>query len=183
VLANMLAVFVIPVSLSLLLDLAGNPASVVIEKWRIMGKLGGYVLLPLAGGVMLRRSGIRRVQRYAPTMQVLNQLLVLGIVWMGLSRSRSAILSGGDSLIAIALVAFVFHALLLASAALLARVFRLERGRRESLLFIGTQKTLPLSLILQVSLFPSFGLALVFCVVHHILHLMMDGYLVGRLRR
>jgi sodium/bile acid cotransporter 7 len=102
---------------------------------------------------------------------------------MGLSQSLPAILSGGASMVVIVPVAFAFHALLLASAAFLARVFQLGRGRRESLLFIGTQKTLPLSIILQVSLFPSFGLALVFCVVHHILHLVMDGYLVGRLRK
>jgi len=47
---------------------------------------------------------------------------------------------------------------------------------------MGGQKTLVLSVILQVSLFPQYGLALVVCVVHHILHLVMDGYLVGRLR-
>jgi hypothetical protein len=44
------------------------------------------------------------------------------------------------------------------------------------------QKTLPLSVILQVSLFPQYGLALVVCVVHHFVHLLMDGYLVGKLR-
>jgi len=182
VLANILAVFVIPVSLSLLLALVGNPASVVIDIWRIMFKLGGYVLLPLAGGVMLRRLGEGRVHRYQPILQLLNQLLVLGVVWMGLSQTRHAIISSGHSLLVIAAVAMLFHALLLAAATLLARVFRIGRGRRESLLFIGAQKTLPLSIILQVSLFPAFGQALVFCVVHHILHLMMDGYLVGRLR-
>ena len=183
VLANILAVFVIPVSLSLLLALVGDATSVVIDKWRIVFKLGGYVLLPLAAGMLFRRMAGDRVQRRQAMLQVLNQLLVLGIVWMGLSQTRQAIISGGSSLAVIVAVAFLFHAILLAAAALLARTFRLGRGRRESLLFIGTQKTLPLSIILQVSLFPSLGLALVFCVVHHVLHLIMDGYLVGRLRR
>ncbi|MBW2597910.1 MAG: bile acid:sodium symporter [Deltaproteobacteria bacterium] len=48
---------------------------------------------------------------------------------------------------------------------------------------MGSQKTLPLSVILQVSLFPQYGLALVVCVLHHLVHLLMDGYLVGRLRK
>jgi len=52
----------------------------------------------------------------------------------------------------------------------------------ESVIFMGGQKTLVLSVILQVSLFPQYGLALVVCVMHHIVHLVMDGYLVGRLR-
>jgi len=39
-----------------------------------------------------------------------------------------------------------------------------------------------LSIILQVSLFPQYGLALVVCVLHHMIHLLMEGYLVGRLK-
>jgi sodium/bile acid cotransporter 7 len=64
----------------------------------------------------------------------------------------------------------------------MARIFRIGKGRRESLIFMGAQKTLPLSIILQVALFPQYGQALVFCVVHHIVHLMMDGYLVAKLK-
>lgn len=183
VLANILAVFTIPLTLSLLLALVDSQTSIVIDKWSIMFKLGGFVLLPLGGGMILGRLVGFRLQRLRPAMQLLNQLLVLGIIWMGLSQTRDAILAGGGSLAVITVLAIVFHALLLAAAALSAVVFKLGRGRRESLFFIGAQKTLPLSIILQVSLFPAFGQALVFCVVHHIVHLMMDGYLVGRLRR
>ena len=39
-----------------------------------------------------------------------------------------------------------------------------------------------LSIILQVSLFPQYGLALVVCVLHHMIHFLMDGYLVGKLK-
>jgi sodium/bile acid cotransporter 7 len=47
---------------------------------------------------------------------------------------------------------------------------------------MGGQKTLPLSVILQVTLFPEYGLALAVCVVHHILHLITDAYLVEKLK-
>jgi hypothetical protein len=36
--------------------------------------------------------------------------------------------------------------------------------------------------MLQVTLFPQYGVALAFCVLHHFIHLMMDSYLVGRFR-
>ena len=182
VLANALAVFTIPAALSLLLVLIGSQASVVIDKWSIVLKLGSYVMLPLAGGTVLRRFGGLALHRLLPKIQLINQFLVLGIIWMGLSQSREAIVTSGLSLVVIILLAFVFHATLLALAAIAARILKIGRGRRESLFFIGTQKTLPLSIILQVSLFPSFGLALVYCVVHHIVHLLMDGYLVGKMR-
>ena len=55
-------------------------------------------------------------------------------------------------------------------------------GRRESVVFMGSEKTLPLSVILQVALFPDYGLALAVCVLHHLLHLVMDAYLVERLK-
>jgi len=72
--------------------------------------------------------------------------------------------------------------MLLAAAGIFAGVLKLGKGRRESVIFMGGQKTLPLSIILQVSLFPQYGLALVVCVLHHLIHLLMDGYLVGKLK-
>ena len=72
---------------------------------------------------------------------------------------------------------------MVAAAGISIRMFGLGRGRMESVLFMGGQKTLTLSIILQVSLFPEYGLALGFCVLHHIIHLMMDSWLVGKLQK
>ena len=47
---------------------------------------------------------------------------------------------------------------------------------------MGGQKTLPLSVILRISLFPDYSITLLVSVVHHIVHLMVDGYLVERLK-
>ena len=49
------------------------------------------------------------------------------------------------------------------------------------MLFAGSQKNLTLSIVFQVSLFPELHLVLVICVVHHVIHPLIDGYLVGRL--
>jgi sodium/bile acid cotransporter 7 len=183
ILANTLAVFLIPVSLSLLLLVIGGETSVIIDKTGIMFKLGGFVLLPLASGLLIKHSVNTLSRRAARFLPIFNQCLILITIWMGLSQTRQAInISGGDMIGLIILLAIFFHALLLAAAGGLSWGFGLGRGRRESVIFMGAQKTLPLSIILQVALFPQFGLALVFCVVHHIVHLLMDSYLVGRLR-
>jgi sodium/bile acid cotransporter 7 len=102
---------------------------------------------------------------------------------MAMSSARDVIIGTGGSVGIILLLVFCFHGILLGSAGLSSKLFRLGRGRRESVIFMGSQKTLPLSVILQVSLFPQYGLALVVCVMHHLVHLLMDGYLVGRLRK
>lgn len=44
---------------------------------------------------------------------------------------------------------------------------------------MGGQKTLVLSVVLQLSLFPEYAIALVVCVIHHIVHLILDAFLVG----
>jgi sodium/bile acid cotransporter 7 len=182
ILANGFAVFTIPLVLSLLLHLVGGSTAIVIDKLAIMIKLGFYVLLPLCLGLAIKIFTESFTNRFVHGLQLLNQFLVLAIVWMAMSQARDAIVSGGASVGIILLLVFSFHAILLASAAIFIGCLRLGKGRRESVIFMGGQKTLPLSIILQVSLFPQYGLALVVCVLHHMIHLLMDGYLVGRLK-
>jgi len=179
VLANSLSIVTIPFSLSLLLQTVD---SVPIDKVRMMIQMALLVLLPLLLGLFLRpKKGalLSSLQRGIP---VLNQCLILAIVWMGVSDARATVLSGGAQVFVILVLSFVFHAVLLVAGFLAIRLFRIPRGRLESILFMGGQKTLPLSVLFQVKLFPQFGLALAFCVFHHFIHLMMDGYLVGKLK-
>jgi sodium/bile acid cotransporter 7 len=183
ILANGLAVFTIPVALSLLLNLVGGNAVVSIDKAAIVMKLGCYVLLPLFTGLMIKFYTKSLINRFVMKLQVLNQCLVLGIVWMAMSSARGAIIDTRGSVGIIFLLVFGFHGILLSSSGLFSKILKLGRGRKESVIFMGSQKTLPLSVILQVSLFPQYGMALVVCVLHHLVHLLMDGYLVGRLRK
>ena len=183
ILANGLAVFTIPVVLSWLLNLIGGTAVVSIDKLAIVVKLGCYVLLPLCIGLTIKFFKKSFIDRFVQKLQVVNQCFVLGIVWMAMSSARDAIICTGGSVGIIFLLVFGFHGILLSSAGLFSKLLKLGRGRRESVIFMGSQKTLPLSVILQVSLFPQYGLALVVCVLHHLVHLLTDGYLVGRLRK
>ncbi len=182
VLANGFAVFTVPITLSLLLTLVGGPTVVTIDKLEIMIKILLFVLSPLCLGLLIKFYAKSFIDRIDSKLQILNQILVLGIVWMALSQAKQTIMNSGEMIGIVILSSLIFHGILLVSAFLFTRLFKLGQGRRESIIFMGGQKTLVLSVILQVSLFPQYGLALVVCVVHHILHLVMDGYLVGRLR-
>ena len=180
VVANSLSIVTIPFSLALLLQ---TVESVPIDKARMMIQMALLVLLPLMLGLFLRpKKGafLTSLQRGIP---VLTQCLILSIVWMGLSEAKDTVMSGGAQVLIILVLSFFFHAVILAAVFLSIRLFHIPRGRLESILFMGGQKTLPLAVLLQVKLFPQYGLALAFCVFHHFIHLMMDGYLVGRLNR
>ena len=182
ILANGLSVFTIPITLSLLLDSLGGSIVVSIDKQAIMIKLGFLVLLPLGLGLIIKFNVRSFIDRFARRLQTVNQVLVLMIVWMAMSQARDAIISSGAVVGTVFALVFIFHGGLLAVAGLFVVFFRMDSGRRESVIFMGCQKTLPLSVILQVSLFPQYGVALVVCVVHHMVHLLMDGYLVGKLK-
>jgi sodium/bile acid cotransporter 7 len=180
--ANALSVFTIPVTLSLLLKMIGTAAHVSIDKTGIMIKLGLLVIVPLCAGLLIKFYAGSRLSRVEPKLQIINQCFILAIVWMAMSQTREAIITGKETMGLIVLIAFLFHLMLLAAAWGAVRCFDMGPGRRESILFMGGQKTLTLSIILQVSLFPQYGLALAVCVLHHIIHLMMDGYLVEKLK-
>jgi sodium/bile acid cotransporter 7 len=182
VLANMLAVVTIPVTLELLLASAGKETAVVIDKAAVMAKIGLFVVLPLVCGLAVRRAFHSLLTRTGGAIPILNQLLILCIVWMGIAQSRPVLLHAHAALIPVVLVVCGFHLALLLAAWLVLKLFHLPVGRRESVLFMGVQKTLPLSVILQVTLFPEYGLALLVCVAHHFASLMIDGFLVGRLQ-
>ncbi len=182
VLANGLAVFTIPLILSSLLNLVGGTAIVFIDKLAIIIKLLFLVLLPLCVGLTVKFYTKSFIERFIPKLSRANECLILVMVWMGMSQARDAILGSVELFGIVFLLVFGFHGMLLATAGLFTVLFKLGKGKRESVIFMGGQKTLPLSVILQVSLFPQYGIALVVCVMHHMVHLIMDGYLVGKLK-
>ncbi|MBU0995052.1 MAG: bile acid:sodium symporter [Proteobacteria bacterium] len=181
--ANILSVFTIPVILAFLLSLYKDAVSVNIDKLAIMIKIGLLVVLPLIAGLGVKKWVNKLIETAGNFIQQLNQLFVIAIVWMSLSQTKPVILGNMDMVPRVFLAVLVFHVMLLLSAFLLTRLFKIPSGRRESVIFMGSQKTLPLSVIIQVTLFPQYGMALIVCVLHHIVHLFIDSYLVGKLKR
>lgn len=184
--SNGLAVFSIPMMLSLLLARMTGSLNITIDRTALMLQLGALVFIPLMLGLAARnrvagRLSAESFKRLENGLQKFNQVLVLMIVWMAIAESRDAVLQSGTVLGIIVLLVVVFHLLLLLVAGAAVWIFKLRRGRRESVIFMGCQKTLPLSILLQVALFPQYGQALAVCVLHHFLHLLIDGYLVEKL--
>jgi sodium/bile acid cotransporter 7 len=182
IIANSAAAFTIPYTLTFLLQVIGESASITIDKTAMMLKIFLLVVLPLAGGLLLKFSWKALYERIRSKLNIINQTLIIFIVWIALSQTRDILLNSGITVGLIIVLVFVYHGVLLICGWGLIRACRREKGNRESILFMGGQKTLSLSIILQVSLFPQYGIALLVCVIHHIVHLVIDGYLVERLK-
>ncbi len=181
--ANALSVFTIPYFLTALLVCIGHSTAVNIDKAAIMLKIGLLVVLPLAAGMLAKHRFSALYRRFAGKISPINQSMILLIVWIAMSQTRGILISSGFTAALIIGLSCVYHGLLLLGAWGLIRFSGRGRGKMESILFIGGQKTLPLSVILQMSLFPQHGVALLVCVLHQVIHLMMDGYLVERLKK
>lgn len=181
ILANLLCMFTIPFTLPLLLGLTDISTQVDFDRTGVMIKIGLYVLVPLCMGLAVKARAFSRLAAAAGRFQLINQCLILCIVWMGVSQARPVLSGNLGGMVSMAGVVAIFHCLLLGCAYLMVRVFSVSRGRMEAVLFMGSQKTLPLSIILQVTLFGQFAMALMVCVLHHLVSLLIDGFLVGRL--
>lgn len=177
--ANILSVFTIPVTLSILVASFEGTISGVIDKQAIMLKIGCLVILPLIIGLSGRKFVTGVNVNLESFLQYTNQFLILGIVWISVSSTKTVIMNNMSMVPVVVVLVAAFHVCLLSSVYGLTRIFKIGKTKRESVIFMGGQKTLPLSVILQVTLFPEYGLALVVCVLHHIVHLVIDGYLVG----
>jgi sodium/bile acid cotransporter 7 len=182
IVANSMSIVTIPLSLAGLIDLGGGAAAVSIDRGRMIIQMGLLVLAPLLAGLFLRPRSKPLPLLLSKGIPIFNQSLILCIVWMGISEAKATVLHSGEEIILVVFLAFLFHAFLLLAGFCLVGVLHRGPGKRESLIFMGGQKTLPLSVMLQVTLFPQYGVALAFCVLHHFIHLMMDSYLVGMFR-
>lgn len=182
ILANSLAVLTIPLTLGIILSFTGNTRVIEIDQLPIMIKIAQLVLLPLILGILTRNAANAHVQPVLPYTSFCNQIGILSVVWMGSCQGRDAIVASLGSVLPVIAITFLFHLILVIIGLMATKITGIEKGRRESVILMGGQKTLPLSIILQVSLFPEYGLALVVCVLHHITHLAMDAFLVQYLK-
>lgn len=182
ILANVLCMFTIPATLPLLLNMIGIAAGdIVFDRLAVMTKIALYVLVPLCLGLGIKYRAWEVLSSAAPRFQIINQFLILCIVWMGVSQAKQVLYGNWAAMFSITGMTLLFHLGMLACAFSAVYIFSLRRGRMEQVVFMGSQKTLPLSIILQVTLFPQYGHALMVCVLHHLVSLLIDGFLVGRL--
>ncbi len=181
IVSNFIGIFSIPVILPWLLSFLGHEKELVIDQGGILLKLVIIVLIPLAIGMFAKATLFKKRVLPDVKMQIVNQWMIVGIVFISLAGSKKTLLENGEAFFYILVLATVFHSILLGASFFLVKLFKLAKGRYESVVFMGSQKTLALSAMIQVTYFSEFGTALLVCVVHHIIHLMMDGYLCTRM--
>ncbi len=178
ILLNLAGIFTIPFVLGLTLELS---AEVAVSPWPLLLRLLTVVLLPFALGALLRRV----IGRTAPGwVRYVPSACIIVTVWMSMSASSATLLelTAGAFVLIVAGAALV-HGALLALCAAVGRGMALARGERIALLFVVSQKTLPVAIGVLTALNVPIAGALVVCIVFHFLQLMVDALIAARLRR
>jgi solute carrier family 10 (sodium/bile acid cotransporter), member 7 len=173
---SLLGVFTLPLTLGWVL----RADSLDLNRWAIFQKILLLVLLPMLVGMGLRV--LFRARRIS-WLSYIPSCCVILIVWMAVSGSREAILSIPPRMIVdFVLVVVFFHPTLLVLAWLASRLLRLNPKDRTALIFVASEKTLPIAvsvLAMLVTVNPLwqnlFGLATVTCVVLHFFQVMTDS--------
>lgn len=179
IISSFAAAFTIPFSLGFVFDNV-NLSLDLFDPVKLMIKIGCKVLIPLAVGYFI---GIifKQIRKFSNYIQTASQFLILSMVWMSSAAAGESFFSNTFYLLIVLICVSIFHILLLICSFFCVFLFKLEKGRKEAVIFMGSQKTLPLSLIVQVSIFPGFGLALAVCVLHHVVQLIFDSFIQAKL--
>ena len=180
--SNAIAVFSIPIVLSWLLSSFFESQNININQMAIMIRLCLLVLLPLIIGLYAKNFFFNFEKDTKVKMQVINQILIIVIVFMAASGAADMFGDNFEQLFLIALITIIFHIILLSVTFLGSKISKIGQGRYESVVFMGSQKTLALAVIIQLTYFSEYSMALLVCVVHHFSHLMIDGYLCVKIK-
>ena len=149
----------------------------------MIGRLVLVVLLPV--GVAQGVRQIKRVSRFAlqhrTLLSVIPQILILNMVFVGVVGGVLQMNRRGEQLafmefLILAVVAAGVHGLAAAGCWMAGKGLRWERADRLSLLFSGSQKTLPASLYVCTRFFPSYPFATIPCVMYHVFQLIIDSW-------
>ncbi|MCI5142397.1 MAG: bile acid:sodium symporter [Candidatus Electrothrix sp. ATG1] len=175
---NLTGILTVPVVLHFCIKASG-PIS--IDRWALFIKMLLLVLFPFVIGRLLRT--LQQKQQVSPNWSYVNSSCVILTVYISLAASRQEFFrtDSGQYLITLISVSLA-HFLLLAINCQAGKLLKLNQENSKALLFVASQKTLPVSLAVLASLRQETGNAVIVCLLFHFVQLFGDSILASRLR-
>jgi sodium/bile acid cotransporter 7 len=175
---NLLGILTLPVMLDLCLKAAGP---VAIDRIALLVKMLLLVLLPFVLGRLIRTWAKKK--QVSANWSYVNSSCVILAVHASLAVSRDEFFSTGMSEYAAILVSVsLIHLLLLGGNAFAAKMLALNPADSRALIFVASQKTLPVSLAVLAGMGDDTGNAVIACLMFHFFQLFADSLLASYLR-
>lgn len=177
VLANLLAVLLVPLLMRVVLDGAGSRQ---VALWGTVLKLVYTVLLPTLVGQVLRLAAHRWADRHRRALGIVSQVAILLFVINGMASLPHGALSpavwGG-----VLLAGMLLHGLLLLTAEGGGRLLKADRPTRRAFSLSTSEKSLAVAVALSKQLFPTLGGMVLFpAIVYYVAQLIIDNVLAHR---
>lgn len=176
VLANVLAVFLVPLVMRLTLGIAG----VQLDAPAMSIQLGLLVLLPTLAGQLARRRWRAWAVTHARTLGIISQFTILLFILTGFAALRRQEITPHIWLVVL-VGGIALHLILLGVAQVTGRVIGADQGTRRALVLTTAQKSLVLSVFLWERLLaplgPLYALAILPAIVFYLFELLFDSVL------
>jgi sodium/bile acid cotransporter 7 len=175
---NLTGILTLPIILQLCLKASGP---VTLDQWALFTKMLLLVLLPFVLGKSLRI--MVQKQRISPNWSYVNSSCVILAVYISLAVSRQEFFrTDAGQYLAVLFSVSLVHLLLLGINSQAANLLKLNSEDSKTLLFVASQKTLPVSLAVLTGLHHDTGNAVIVCLLFHFVQLLIDSVLASRFR-
>jgi sodium/bile acid cotransporter 7 len=175
VIMNLTGIFTIPLMLKLCLEEAEG---VNISAWKLLLKLILLVLLPFAAGMVARKLTKVKTKSF---VAYIPSICVILTVYTAAAASRELLYKCSFSeILSLTAAVFSIHALLMLIAWPSGKLLKLESHELKALIFISSQKTLPLSISVLALLCENPGAAIISCLLFHFTQLFVDSAIAAR---
>ncbi|RWX46656.1 solute carrier family 10 (sodium/bile acid cotransporter), member 7 [Candidatus Electrothrix aarhusensis] len=175
---NLTGILTLPTVLHLCLKASGP---VTLDQWALFTKMLLLVLLPFVLGKFLRI--MVKKQQVSPNWSYVNSSCVILAVYISLAISRQEFFrTNAGQYLAVLFSVSLVHLLLLGINSQAAKLLKLNTEDSKALLFVASQKTLPVSLAVLAGLRQDTGNAVIVCLLFHFVQLLIDSVLASRFR-
>ena len=180
VLGNLLALFTIPFSLSLLI---GIGTDIELPVLKMLFALITTILVPTMLGQFVRPFVKNKLQPYKQTFSIFQQSVVLIIIFNAVASSSDKIVQAGASVVVVGVFMLILHSVILIMNYGISKGIGLDRASTVAFTIHTSQKTLTVSYIIWAGYFAAdYPMALIPGIVYHMVQMIMDTVVAERFR-
>ncbi|MCP4180927.1 MAG: bile acid:sodium symporter [bacterium] len=172
IILNLIGIFLMPIMFKF--TLAGFK-NIDISSTLILLKLVKIILIPLVIGYFMKL--VVPKYNHFNLYKLIPSICVILITFIGLSEAMSKIEEVNISLLLLIIgVSIIVHFILLVINWFIgSKIIRLEKYNNKAMVFVGSQKTLPIALFILFLILKDAALASVVCVLYYFLQILIDS--------
>lgn len=180
VLGNLLAIFTIPPSLSLLLRFEEG---IDLPILKMLFGLLTTVLLPTLLGQIVRPFVKQTVLNLKKPFSIFQQCIVLLIIFNAVASSTNRIIEAGISIVIVTIFMILLHSLFLIMNYGISKLINLDRASTTAFTIQTSQKTLTVSYLIWAGYFATqYPMAMIPGILYHLSQMIMDTIVAERFR-